>query len=573
MEPLEYLRIVRTRWPIVAAALALAVVVVWVTTPDAAERSEARTRTRTYTATHTLVAMPGASQDANVETMALLATRGEIPRRVVDRLDWDIEPALLAGEVSVTANANQGLLEFSATGPDGERAARIADTFAEETIAYFEDQLAAQREPAAAAIREQMAQQQERIRALDEELRALPAPSEGEPEPIDAEIIRSRRDATIRQHQRNAERLEEIEAEGGGELNFQTLAAAVPVPNLDAPSFEPPASSWGRLPIALGLALLLGGGLALFADRVDTKVRTRRGAEGAFGLPVVTEVPKMGLRDRRSRTLAVLAQPTTNVAEAYRILRLSLQLMPRWILPNPMPSSASEAASSGGLQPRMVGSDTPPRVVLVTSPDAEQGKTVTVANLAASYAEAGKTVCVLDCDLRAPDLHRYLGTTDRPGVTDFIGSECDTIVEHSQRTKVPGVWLVPGGTPVTNPGRLLGPDQVLVLAAMDSADVVIIDSGPLLAVTDPAALMPYIDAVVVVARSGHTTGEAAGRTRELLARLQAPVLGVALTGVPPGIASRSSSRPSAPPRAPTLPRRSSAPRDELAAESTEGRSS
>ena len=99
---------------------------------------------------------------------------------------------------------------------------------------------------------------------------------------------------------------------------------------------------------------------------------------------------------------------------------------------------------------------------------------------------------------------------------------------------MPGVRVVTNGTFVDNPGELIGPDQDLISQARVLADIVIVDAGPVLAVNDPSALVPQSDAVVVVSRSGKTTEDAAQRAAELLARMEAPVVGVALTGVPRG---------------------------------------
>lgn len=547
MDPLEYLRALWIRWPIVAAAVGIAVLAALISAPE--PQPDAGPRAESFTATHTLLRTTSSTEGVSLETMALLATRDEIPDRVADQLPWADDPDVLAGKVTVSANPSQGLLEFTAADPDPGRAVSVADTFAEETVAYFAEQAEADRLETIDRLREQMASQRERAEELDAQLRALlPDDADEADEPIEAQIVRSQRDAIIRQYGLNQDRLEQLEGRVVS-LDLRTIADATAVPVRDDSTFEPPQSRGGRVLLAVVVALLLGGGLVLAIDRLDTRLRTRRAAEDAFGLPVVAEIPRMHQRDRHTRTPAVTENPTDDVAEAYRVLRLSLQLMPRWTLPNPMPH-LDDVAAGGSPPPSTIETvSRPARVILVTSPGGGQGKTVTVANLAASYAEAGKTVCVLDCDLRAPELHLHLGTSDRPGVTDLIGDPDATIVSHAQPTIVPGVWLVPGGTRVTSPGLVLGPDQDLVRRAVTGpADVVLIDSGPLLAVTDPAALVPHIDAVVVVARHGRTTVEAAQRTRDLLARLQAPVLGVVLTAMPRRLVSYQSSR------GPTRPR-------------------
>ena len=146
--------------------------------------------------------------------------------------------------------------------------------------------------------------------------------------------------------------------------------------------------------LAAGVALVLGFGLALTLDRSDTRVRTRRSAEEHFGLPVIAEVVKFPFWSRVGARWSVVRQPDTAVAESYRTLRSALMLL------GPIPDAQ-----------RTLGRPRPPRsngersgvrgdVIMITSAGSGDGKTTTVANLAAAYGESGYSVLVLSFDLQ-----------------------------------------------------------------------------------------------------------------------------------------------------------------------------
>jgi capsular exopolysaccharide synthesis family protein len=173
-------------------------------------------------------------------------------------------------------------------------------------------------------------------------------------------------------------------------------------------------------------------------------------------------------------------------------------------------------------------------VVLVTSGAPGDGKTTTVANLAATMAESGRSVLVLGCDFRRPEVHRYFEVAAAPGIADVLtGSATRRLEDIARPTTTPGVWVAPSGEGLRNLGDLAAGGRDMVAQARALADVVIIDTAPILATNDAAELIPSCDAVVLVARIGKTTVDVARRTRDLLERLGAPVAGVVAIGVPP----------------------------------------
>jgi capsular exopolysaccharide synthesis family protein len=516
MEPLDHLRTLRRRWPLVVGAPLLAVVVALVvigatgTTPSEPVASSFR-------AEHTLFAdtTTGATLPAPLGTMAFLATKGEIPVRVSERLGGTEEGPVLAAQMSVTANTDLGTIIVATSQQDPQRAVELVDAFAAELVAFFSERAETQRLSAIDTTARLLEQQQAEIRALDTELSGLPEESSAR------ELVRAERDAFVRQYGGTVERFQQLNASDPQNVGLVTLESGVAVPQEEG-GFQAPTSAGPRLLIALLMGSLIGIALAFVVDKVDTRVRTRRGAESAFGLPVVAEVPRLS---RKQQGLVTITHPTSLAAEAYRALRLSLQLMTKWVLP-------SDGAVDGDAA-RIAAAKDDVRTVLVTSASAGDGKTTTAGNLAAGFAEAGKQVLILDCDFRRPSLHTLFGLERSEGVADYLAqgpAATRSLISYAQRTEVRGVAVITSGSSAVGI-QSLGPDTALVQEASRIADVVILDAGPLLAVNDAVSLAAQADAVVVVARAGRTTGDAAQRMSELLARVGARVLGVALVGV------------------------------------------
>ena len=158
-------------------------------------------------------------------------------------------------------------------------------------------------------------------------------------------------------------------------------------------------------------------------------------------------------------------------------------------------------------------------VVLVTSGGPSEGKTTTLANLAAVMAEGDRRVLAVNCDFRRPRLHRYLGGPTAPqrlNVTDVVGVQMVTQVTPNDAA--------------ATPSDVVGAQRRLVERARDRFDVILLDTAPILTTNDAAELLGVCDHVVLVVSAGNTKAEAAARATELLERRGRPPLGVALVG-------------------------------------------
>ncbi|MBP0454413.1 P-loop NTPase [Kitasatospora sp. RG8] len=282
-----------------------------------------------------------------------------------------------------------------------------------------------------------------------------------------------------------------------------------------------------RLGLAVALGLALGVVAALMLSRMDTRLRTRNAVEEAFNLPVIGEGPQLSCRLRRLRDPLVRARPSDPAAEAYRSLRSTLLLTGPDALALPV-HGQGEREPAGAVARRLTR---PAPVVLVASGSSGDGRSTTVANLAAALAETGREVLVLDCDFRHPQLHAHLGVGGGPGMAELLsGEQLGELDELIRPTNVEGVSLITGGNTTAYPAALVLRAAEALRRARRYADVILVDTSPLLHANDAYDLVQHADAVLVTVRSGNATPEQADRVSELLSRTGVPVAGVVLLG-------------------------------------------
>ncbi|PWT82914.1 MAG: hypothetical protein C5B57_07900 [Blastocatellia bacterium] len=172
-----------------------------------------------------------------------------------------------------------------------------------------------------------------------------------------------------------------------------------------------------------------------------------------------------------------------------------------------------------------------PHILLVTSSEPGEGKTVTAANLAASLAGLHQRVLLIDADLRKPGLHQLFGEEQQPGLADVLAGK--TTSRDFRQTKISRLWLLPAGTASRHPADLLGSERFsrLIDYLQKQFDWIVIDSSPVLAVTDPCVIARVASGALLVVRSGRTSRDVASAAVERLDAVGANVVGAMLNGV------------------------------------------
>jgi capsular exopolysaccharide synthesis family protein len=273
-------------------------------------------------------------------------------------------------------------------------------------------------------------------------------------------------------------------------------------PRLEAAAVAPrPARNGG---LALVLGLLVGIGLAALREAMDTTVKDAAGLAEQVDGPVLATVP-FDARARKAPLILAGAAGSTR-AEALRQLRTNLQF---------------------------VDVDRPVRTLVVTSAGPNEGKSTTACNLAIVFAEAGKRVLLVDADLRRPRLAEYLNLEGAVGLTNVLAGHV-RIEVAVQQWSGDKVFVLPSGSIPPNPSELLGSRHMaeLLHRLEERFDAIIIDTPPLLPVTDAAVLASTVDGVVLVSRCGKTTASQAKQAATSLKAVGARLLGCVLNMTP-----------------------------------------
>ncbi len=251
--------------------------------------------------------------------------------------------------------------------------------------------------------------------------------------------------------------------------------------------------------------LLLGIALAFLREDLDDSITSREDLERATGeMPVLGQIPRVpGWRDRKAPYLVTFEAPNSHAAEAYRTLRTSIQFL---------------------------GVDRTLNSVQVTSAQPGEGKTTTLANLAVAFARAGRSVTVVGCDLRRPRVHEFFGLSNEVGFTSLLLGEV-TVSDALQR--VPGeanLFVLSAGPPPPNPSELLSSARAreVVASIEKSSDLVLIDSPPVLPVSDALVVSGMVDATLLVASVKASSGRALHRSVEVLHQVDAVIVGTVL---------------------------------------------
>ena len=258
--------------------------------------------------------------------------------------------------------------------------------------------------------------------------------------------------------------------------------------------------------LAAAVGFVLAAAAAYLLEYLDDTFKSPDMVQKTLGLTTLGAVPVMD-EVTPGNELAPLINDHSATTEAYRVLRTNLQF---------------------------ASVDRPLHTLMVTSPAPSEGKSMTSANLAAAVARAGRQVILVDADLHRPRLHRVFNLTNNVGVTSALLADHPSIEGLLQETQIPGLRVLTAGPLPPNPAELLGSSRMkdLIAALNAHADMVILDTPPVVALADAAILSTHTDGVLLVLDAAHTRREVARRALASLGQVKARVIGVLLNRVP-----------------------------------------
>jgi polysaccharide biosynthesis transport protein len=316
-------------------------------------------------------------------------------------------------------------------------------------------------------------------------------------------------------------------------LKDATVSAGLRATNIHVIDTASPPSSPVRpkrllnIAIASLVGLILGITLAFVEEGLDNSIKSAEDVQRLIAAPALAIVPAAGSqggnrywrrtgRHTNGRSgkpdgkgpvaLAVLNHPGSALSESYRALRTSILL-----------STAVR----------------PPQVLLVTSPQPNEGKSCTSLNLALTLAQRGSRVLVVDGDLRKPCIASHFGLNGEHGLSSLLTGAHDLSAALFQVESMPQLWVLPAGPTPPNPAELLSSPAMAetLLQLRERFDHVVLDSPPLLMVTDATVLSTLVDGVILVVESGVTVRGALVRAHSVLENAGGRVLGVVMNKV------------------------------------------
>ena len=326
---------------------------------------------------------------------------------------------------------------------------------------------------------------------------------------------------------KNNEKLYAMLLDRTKETDLQRMLRVNNIHVLDEPEM-PVAPIRPRVPLMLLLGAMAGFGLGIAAavarGLADRTIKTPDDAEQDLGVPCLGALPVFdapgaqdpnygGRKRKRGRRLKVVTRaemmvheaPTSAMAEAARAVRTNLMFM---------------------------SPDKPFETMLISSARPGEGKTTMACCIATAIAQAGKSVLLIDCDLRRPKVHRIFNKSSSSGLSTALIDET-VVSDELIKTEIPNLNVLPAGPIPPNPAELFHSERFKKLLAHfnERFDRVIIDSSPLLAVTDAAILSTLVDATVLVVRSGQTRKDVAQRALRSVLDLGSNVAGVVVNGL------------------------------------------
>jgi polysaccharide biosynthesis transport protein len=265
--------------------------------------------------------------------------------------------------------------------------------------------------------------------------------------------------------------------------------------------------------LGAAVGLMLGGGLAWYVETLDRSYQSAEQIRADLGCAILGHIPiidkKLQSRGKPESSLQPVLityhQPGSSVSEAYRAVRTAVLF---------------------GMRSREG------QVLQVTSPSPGDGKSTTCANLALAIALTGKRVLIIDADLRRPQMHRLFGVNVSIGLSSLIQGTAEPS-DAIAATEIDNLYVLPAGPRVKNPSELLSSPCLanLVGALKGQFDFILVDSPPLLAVTDPSIIVSFVDHVIMALRITKDGRQSAPMAYEILRQLNADVLGIVVNGV------------------------------------------
>lgn len=435
-------------------------------------------------------------RDRRIQTIVSQLKLDDFRQRVVS----SIRPRPDVDSISVTAADNADIIRVTARSKAPRSAQEVANAYAKA----FVDQ---ERAEGAQALTQQSKDLRTRADSINRQLGTVDAQlTDAEKSGGGLEALKAQQGTLAAQYQDFTSRADQLD------VNARlVVASGSKVEEAHVPTSPVSPRPLRDLLLALVFGLLAGVGLAFLIDLLDDRLKTLPEIQAAAsGVPILATIPRSSELGAGAARLPTDARPDSVVAEAFRGLGVTL---------------------------RLLSLDQDLKTVLVTSPMPEEGKTTIVANLAVALARAGRRTLVVNCDLRRPRLHEEFGVLkgSEPGLVDVLAGD---VPLASALIEVPtsgghSVWFLRFAEPLRDPAEVFSSPRLgrAFESLRSEFDVVLIDSAPVIPVSDSLPLVKLVDSVILVAAYRSTGRAVMTKAVEHIERAGARQLGLVVTKV------------------------------------------
>lgn len=434
---------------------------------------------------------------------AQITRRQPVLQGVIDTLGLPIDWYALQGQVSAYPIEGTQLLAVTVSDTSPERAVAIANEVAHQLILQSPTSPENKaRQERGAFVKSQLDDLQTRIKGAKTRIEKLrteldAAFSARQINEIQNEITDL--ESLINTWQANYSDLLRF-LEGSDQTNLLTIIEPAPLSTV-------PTSPNVMMNVILAtiVGFMLATAAALVVEYLDDTIKSPEDVPASWGVTVLGSVNQMKGIDYQNKMVTTL-DTFSPVVEAYRLIRTNIQFA---VL------------------------DQPAKLIMVTSSNPGEGKTLTVANLGVMMARAELRTIIVDADLRRPVMHKLFQLPNSEGLTDLLRSSELEIEPRLKATDVENLWVITSGPLPPNPTEMLGSPRMAELLdrLANLVDVIVIDSSPILAVTDATALSSRVRRAVLVVEAGKSRRKVVQQAIERLKQTRTGILGIVLNRV------------------------------------------
>lgn len=505
--------VLRRRWPILLLTLVVGAAAGAISAKGATDNVQKR-----YVASQTILANSSSGKSTSLAQDGLKVTRGAVRERAAELLGRSEDAAALAATIGAAVDNESGSITISSEDLDPEAANARVDAFVKAFLEVINTEL--------------QSGDIERIDALrsdaDDAQRKLDEFDDAHPEFTQSGYVPTNDFATqalLNDRQNLVADVAQLEAQVRDSQRSLNTTAPYETLGPEAPRLAESGllSVPTSVPVRTGLigllGVLLGAVVAMVIERVNRRIDTRDELTEVIDVPILAEIGFIpeGKRSHSDDGTLLLEGVWS---EPYRRIRSAIQFVQKTPIP-PGPDSAAAGERY-------------PSVFLVTSASPREGKSTSSALIAQALAEVGTPTVLIGGDFRRPSVERLLGADRDPSIQDLARLDPDrpTIDDVVRRTRFDSLYVAASGKATREVTGVFDAIGEIAVEATHRGATVIIDSSPLLAANDTIDILPYVDYVLLIVRSGRSTESSVTDTLETLRRMGTKILGLVLTGTP-----------------------------------------